>query len=86
MDAMPKKSPSWIIIVIILFVLLIAAGAWMYWRKAPAGEELMMQESAGSPIDFGNDITASIETDLNATNMGDIDSEFQAVDQDIQNL
>lgn len=86
----PKKSSLRVIVALLIFIALIAVGIWMFlWNKSPQEEPnnlITESDSAGSAVDITNDTTTSIEQDLGGTDLGDVDSEFQDIDQELQNL
>jgi len=93
MEGSGKKSSSFLVIVLVLAVILIIAGAWFYFKGGLSypgdmvEDELMIErDDAGGAIDLTDDTTMSIEEDINATDLGDIDAEFEEINTDLENL
>ena len=62
----------WVIIAIIVVT---AGFVWYRYYFAPSSEPLS-----------GEDTTAAIENDLGAVDLGDLDSDFQSVDKDLNSF
>lgn len=70
-----------ILIVIVVVAVLVLAGVWFWSRQSSAPSQTqqpLTQESS--------DTTASINADLNALDLGDVDKEFQDIDTDLNSL
>ncbi|MDP2676698.1 MAG: hypothetical protein Q8O83_03365 [bacterium] len=88
-----KKSSSFLVIVLVLAAILIIAGAWFYFKGGLSypgdmvEDELMIEgDDTGAAIDLTDDTTTSIEADLEGTDLGDIDAEFEEINIDLENL
>ena len=87
-----KSKKKFIVVIIILIVILF--GAWYVLRQgSPEVEDVIMEDKdmikadeAGGTIDLNADTTGSIEEDIDITNFGDIDAEFEDIDAELQNL
>ncbi|MDP2664385.1 MAG: hypothetical protein Q8O97_00220 [bacterium] len=60
---------------------LVLAGIW-FWSKQSSAPSQTQQPSSQEP----SDNTASINADLDALDLGDIDKEFQGIDADLNTL
>ncbi|MBI4114307.1 MAG: hypothetical protein HY445_00505 [Candidatus Niyogibacteria bacterium] len=84
-----EKSSVFLIIVIIVFLALIAVSAWFFFQRStitPEDGAMTEEGSAGPMVELENDTTGAIEQDIQGTNFGDIDTEFEDIDQELQNL
>lgn len=82
-----KKSSKTILIILIILVIILGAIWYMFKNYTPqAPEEGIDTTQAGAPVMLENDTTDTIQGDLDRTDFGDIDAEFQDVDQELQNL
>ena len=92
-----RKTHNMLIAAIIIIVIILVAGYVLFMRNTlpitprpalPEGPNSMniQGDQAGPSVNLENDSTASIESDLNSTDMGNIDSEFNAADKEIGNL
>lgn len=88
-----KKSSSFLVIVLILAIVLIVAGAWFYFNGGLSYPESMTEDElkiegdeTGGVIDLTDDTTTSIEADLEGTDLGDIDAEFDEINAELDNL
>lgn len=82
MQVPPTPAPSkgktmWLIIGLVI-VLLVIAGIYLLQSR-----QKVSQSSKASPSPI---VTDSMERDLNSVDVGDLESEFSVVDQDLQNL
>lgn len=68
------------ILIIAVAVVVIALAGWLWYQKgyAPATEQETSQEQS--------DTTSSIQADLEALDLGDLDAEFESIDQDLNSL
>lgn len=74
----PSKGKTMWLIVGLVIVLLVIAGIYLLQSR-----QKVSQSSKASPSPV---VTDSMERDLNSVDVGDLESEFNAVDQDLQNL
>jgi hypothetical protein len=79
--AKENKMGMWLIVGLAAAVVLIGLWLWMGYQSATAPES----EVAG-PALSGQDTTGIIEAELQATDLGDIESEFQGIEAELQNL
>lgn len=82
MQVPPTPAPSkgkttWLIIGLVI-VLLVIAGIYLLQSR-----QKVSQSSKASPSPV---VTDSMERDLNSVDVGDLESEFDVVDQDLQSL
>ena len=82
--AKENKMGMWLTVGLAAAVVLIGLWLWLGYRSAtaPASPE---SEVAG-PALTEQDTTGAIEEELQATDLGDIESEFQDIEADLQNL
>lgn len=95
-----KKKINTTLIIVIVFIIAILAVAYLIVSTkkvslpTPSAPQLpespplseLEGDEAGPAINLEKDSTADIEGDLGATDTGDIDSEFNSIDEDIQGL
>ncbi len=74
----PAKGKTMWLIVGLVIVLLVIAGIYLLQSRQKAGQSL---KASPSPA-----VTDNLEQDLNSVNVGDLETEFNTVDQDLQNL
>ena len=79
---MEPKSKKWLWI---LLVVVVIAMVWWLVRSSNEATAPGVGENAG-PALSGDDTTAAIEQELNATNLGDIETELQETDADLNSL
>ncbi|MDP3733285.1 MAG: hypothetical protein Q8Q91_01970 [Candidatus Daviesbacteria bacterium] len=72
-----KGKTMWLIVGLVLVILLIA-GIYLLQSRQKAS-----QPSKASPSPA---VTDNLEQDLNSVDVGDLETEFNTVDQDLQNL
>lgn len=82
MQVPPTPAPSkgktmWLIIGLVI-ILLVIAGIYLLQSR-----QKVSQSSKASPSPA---VTDNLEQDLNSVNIGDLESEFDAVDKDLQSL
>lgn len=70
-----------ILIVSAAVVVLVLAGIW-FWSKQSSAPSQTQQPSSQEP----SDTTGSINADLEALDLGDVDKEFQGIDVDLNTL
>jgi len=83
-----KGNVGMIIAAIVILIVVIGAGVWL-WKKAPSyAPELPVNtgNTTPSPVSADQDTTMEINESLDSVDLGDIDSEFQAIDTDLQGL
>lgn len=74
----PSKGKTMWLIVGLIIVLLVIASIYLLQNRQKASQS---SKASSSPVAVDN-----LEQDLNSVNTSDLDSEFTAVDQDLQNL
>ena len=80
MEPTEQNSPkTWVWVVLV--VAAVAAG-WLWLSRQATAPAL---EIAGPPLGE-SDTTSAIETELNATDFGDLEAELQATDADLNSL
>ncbi|MFH0712449.1 MAG: hypothetical protein V2A55_01145 [Candidatus Jorgensenbacteria bacterium] len=72
-----KKTLTIVIIVIVLALVI-----WFIFRSP----EPVFSPEAGTTGVLGGDTTSAINNDLNSLDLGDLDSEFQQIDADLNQL
>lgn len=77
-----NKMSLWLAVGLAAAVVLIGLWLWLGYRSATAPEA---PEVAGPELS-AEDTTAAIEQDLQATDLGDIESEFQDIEAELQSL
>lgn len=73
-----KSKTMWLIVGLVLVILLIA-GIYLLQSRQKASQSV---KASPSPVVA----TDNLEQDLNSINVGDVESEFNTVDQDLQSL
>ena len=76
-----SKSRTWLVWVVVVAV--VAVGLWMWMGRQAAAPGT--SETAG-PALGADDTTESIEAELNATDLGNIEAELQATEADLNSL
>lgn len=82
--AVPAKNSKgniWIIAAVVLVVLMIAAGLYLYMTGKSASEMSKAQTSSQTQKDLDN-----IDTELNSIDTGDIDKDLSDIDRDLSTL
>lgn len=74
-----QNSKTWLWVVVAAVVVAVAGWLWLGYYPATA------PETAG-PALGGEDTTAAIDQELNATDFGDLEKELQATDADLNAL
>lgn len=73
------KINLWLVIVL---VLVIVAAVFVWYRYYSTTWQSAVDEKTAAPISEG-DTVSDIESDLKATDLGDLDDDFRSVDKDI---
>lgn len=76
---MESKSKTWLWALAAALVLAVAVWLWWGWRQAVAPE-------IAGPVLGPTDITAAIDQELNATDFGDLETELQSTEADLNSL
>ncbi|OHA68252.1 MAG: hypothetical protein A3A27_00210 [Candidatus Wildermuthbacteria bacterium RIFCSPLOWO2_01_FULL_47_18] len=69
------------ILIVVGVAVLVLAGIW-FWSQQSSAPSQAQQPSSQEP----SDNTASINADLEALDLGDVDKEFQGIDADVNSL
>jgi len=86
----PKKNNNSVLIVILLLLFAAIIGIWYWWGQSQ--KIITPQTPLPTPtprIETGTqkeDSVSSINNDLNALDIGDLEKEFQLIDQDLNSL
>lgn len=78
LNVMPKSKTMWLIVGLVVIILLIA-GIYLYQSRQQKVSQPLKTTPPATTVD-------NLESDLNSINVGDVDSEFTSVDQDLQGL
>lgn len=74
-----NKMSAWVAAALVAAAVLVGLWLWMGYQPAAAPE-------VAGPELSEVDTTATIEEELQATDLGDIESEFQDIEAELQNL
>ena len=78
-----SNNRSWNWLAVAAIAVLIAVGAWMWWARQAAAPGA--SETAGPALGI-DDTSVAIEQELNATDFGNLESELQSTEADLQSL
>ena len=78
---METQNKTWVWVVVVVAVVV---AAWLWWGYWPASAP-STSETAG-PALSADDTTAAVEQELNATDFGDLETELQSTEADLQSL
>lgn len=80
MEIQNSKTWLWVAAVVVVAAVL---GGWFWWSNSAVAPTV--SDTAG-PALSGEDTTASIDQELNATDFGDLEKEIQSTEADLQAL
>ena len=80
---MSPQGGKWWVWIVIAAVVLAGVAIWWYVAYRPAPESTTAETTM--PLS-GEDTTAAIEQDIEAVDLGNVDEELDALDQDINQL
>jgi len=79
MDSTPNRGSSGPVIAIVVILVIIILGGFYFWSERVEDEDMMTDKTMESiNLQSGEDDTASIEADLNATKVENIDAQLNA--------
>ena len=86
-DTLTKKKGHWFVVVVVIIAVIVLFAVWWYMEKQ-AGlsvREVLLEMS--QPLSDGVDAEENqIDRMLKGVDVGDLDAEFESIDQDLNSL